>query len=84
VVRALDEFDPTAVLVELPADCEPALRWVGHEQLRPPVALLGHVVDRPQRAAFLPFATFSPDGKRVLTYDRPPDSYSYEIGRAHV
>ncbi len=61
VVRALDEFDPTAVLVELPADCEPALRWVGHEQLRPPVALLGHVVDRPQRAAFLPFATFSPE-----------------------
>ncbi len=61
VVRALDEFAPTAVLVELPADCEAALRWVGHEQLRPPVALLGHVIDRPQRAAFLPFASFSPE-----------------------
>jgi hypothetical protein len=61
VVRALDDFAPTAVLVELPADCEQALRWVGHEQLRPPVALLGHVLDRPQRAAFLPFATFSPE-----------------------
>jgi hypothetical protein len=61
VVRALDEFRPTAVLVELPADCETALGWVGHPQLRPPVALLGHVVDHPQRAAFLPFASFSPE-----------------------
>lgn len=61
VVRALDEFAPTVVLVELPADCEPALRWVGHESLVPPVALLGYVADRPQRAVFLPFAEFSPE-----------------------
>jgi hypothetical protein len=61
VVRALDALAPTVVLVELPADCEPALRWVAHEHLRPPVALLGHVVDHPHRAAFLPFATFSPE-----------------------
>jgi len=27
------------------------------------------------------FATFSPDGERVLTYDRPPDSYSYADAR---
>ncbi len=49
------------MLVELPADCEPALAWVGHEHLAPPVALLGYVVDHPQRAAFLPFAEFSPE-----------------------
>ncbi len=61
VVRALDEFEPTAVLVELPADCEAALSWVAHPQLQPPVALLGHVVDQPHRAAFLPFASFSPE-----------------------
>ena len=61
VVRALDEMQPTVVLVELPADCEPALAWVGHEQLVPPVALLGYVVDTPQRAAFLPFGEFSPE-----------------------
>ena len=61
VVRALDELQPTAVLIELPADCDPALRWVGHPQLCPPVALLGYVVDRPQRAAFLPFGEFSPE-----------------------
>ncbi len=61
LLRALDELRPTVVLVELPADCETALAWVGHEQLVPPVALLGYVVDRPQRAAFLPFAEFSPE-----------------------
>jgi hypothetical protein len=61
VRRALDALQPDAVLVELPADAESALRWVGDADLRPPVALLGYVVDRPQRAAFLPFATFSPE-----------------------
>ncbi len=61
VVRALDELQPTVVLVELPADCEAALTWVGHEQLIPPVSLLGYVVDTPQRAAFLPFGEFSPE-----------------------
>ena len=61
VVRALDALDPTVVLVELPGDCEASLAWVGNHCLVPPVALLGYVVDHPQRAAFLPFAEFSPE-----------------------
>jgi hypothetical protein len=61
VVRALDALQPTVVLVELPIDCEPALRWVAHQHLCPPVALLGYVLDQPQRASFLPFASFSPE-----------------------
>jgi hypothetical protein len=61
VLRALHALQPTVVLVELPADCEAALKWVAHAHLRPPVALLGHVVDHPHRAAFLPFAEFSPE-----------------------
>lgn len=61
VLRALGALEPTAVLVELPADCVPLLSWVGHESLVPPVALLGHVADRPGSAAFLPFAEFSPE-----------------------
>lgn len=65
VVRALNEVCPTAVLVELPADCEPALHWVGHPHLRPPVALLGVAADRPDRAAFIPFAEFSPEWQAV-------------------
>jgi hypothetical protein len=66
VRRALDALRPTVVLVELPADCEPALQWVGHVQLQPPVALLGYVVDQPRRAAFLPFAAFSPEWQAFL------------------
>lgn len=61
VVRALDTARPTAVLVELPADCTPLLQWVAQPSLAPPVALLGHVADRPSSAAFLPFAEFSPE-----------------------
>ena len=66
VVRALDSLRPTAVLVELPADCEAALVWVGNGHLVPPVALLGYVVDHPQRAAFLPFAEFSPEWQAFI------------------
>jgi Family of unknown function (DUF5682) len=61
VVRALDALQPSVVVVELPADCESALAWVDDTHLSPPVALLGYVVDHPQRAAFLPFAEFSPE-----------------------
>jgi hypothetical protein len=61
VVRALDALQPTVVLVELPSDCEPALQWIAHQHLCPPVALLGYVLDQPQQAAFLPFASFSPE-----------------------
>lgn len=72
--RALDELEPDLVLLELPADVEGALAWVGHEHLVPPVALLGHVRDEPRRAAFWPLATFSPEWQ-ALTWaherDRP-------------
>ena len=36
VVRVLNELQPDVVLVELPADCEGALTWVGHQHLVPP------------------------------------------------
>jgi hypothetical protein len=58
--RALDEFRPDAVLVEFPADAGPLIRWVT-DGLVPPVAVLGHVVDRPAVAAFYPLAGFSPE-----------------------
>ena len=61
MVRALEELQPDVVLVELAADCQPALQWIGDPELRPPIALLGYVVDTPQRARFSPFAEFSPE-----------------------
>jgi hypothetical protein len=61
VVRALDELRPDIVLVELAADCQQALQWIGNVDLQPPVALLGAVVGAPHRAVFSPFAEFSPE-----------------------
>ena len=65
VLRALDEIGPDAVLVEAPADVDAALRWVGDPGLLPPVALLTYVAADPARAAFAPFATFSPEWQAI-------------------
>ncbi len=61
VLAALEELRPAVVLVELPADVGPVLRWVGHAELVPPVAVLGHVVSDPGRAVFAPLTAFSPE-----------------------
>jgi Family of unknown function (DUF5682) len=65
VRRALDDLAPDVVLVELPADAEPALKWIGRGGLVPPVALLAYDVTRPERAVFAPLATFSPEWQAV-------------------
>ena len=65
VRRALDVLRPDVVLVEAPADAGAALGWIGHSGLVPPVALLGYVVNRQERAVFAPFAEFSPEWQAV-------------------
>ncbi len=65
VLRALEEIEPDIVLVEVPADVGSALRWIGHPELVAPVALLTYVPAQPARAAFAPFATFSPEWQAI-------------------
>ena len=65
MLRALDDLQPDVVLVEAPADVDAALRWVGAVGLVPPVALLTYVPAEPGRAAFAPFATFSPEWQAI-------------------
>jgi hypothetical protein len=65
VLHALDELQPDIVLVEVPSDVEPALQWIGHPDLVPPVSALGYVVASPARAAFAPFAAFSPEWRAI-------------------
>ncbi len=65
VVRALDELQPTIVLVESPFETTSAFRWVRGDGLEPPVALLGHVVGDPRRAVFAPLASFSPEWQAI-------------------
>lgn len=59
--QALEEFRPDAILIEGPADADPLVGFVAADTMAPPVALLAYVPDSPARAAFWPFAVFSPE-----------------------
>jgi hypothetical protein len=65
VVQELDRHPPDILLVEGPPEADELVRWVGHEGLEPPVALLGYAADDPRRAAFWPFAVFSPEWQAI-------------------
>ncbi|MFD7535743.1 DUF5682 family protein [Streptomyces sp. NPDC059819] len=81
VRAALDAARPAAVLIEGPPEGDALLALAADEAMRPPVALLAHVVDDPGRAAFWPMAEFSPEwvairwaldhGARVRFIDLP-------------
>jgi hypothetical protein len=61
VEAALRTDPPDMVLIECPADAEAVIGLAAHPDIRPPVAMLAYVVDRPERAVFYPFASFSPE-----------------------
>ncbi|MFD3353963.1 DUF5682 family protein [Streptomyces fradiae] len=61
VRAALDAARPEAVLIEGPPEADALLPLAADARMRPPVALLAHAVDDPGRAAFWPFAAFSPE-----------------------
>ncbi|WP_236060273.1 DUF5682 family protein [Actinacidiphila acididurans] len=61
VRAALDAYRPQAVLIEGPPEADALTALAADPAMRPPVALLAHVVDDPARAAFWPFAEFSPE-----------------------
>jgi hypothetical protein len=65
VVQELDRQRPDVLLVEGPPEADDLVRWVGHSGLEPPVALLGYAADDPRRAAFWPFAVFSPEWQAI-------------------
>ncbi|AWT36439.1 hypothetical protein GCM10008956_14520 [Deinococcus arenae] len=59
--HALAQLNPDVVLVEGPSDADSVLPFLAQADMTPPVALLGYVNDDPSRAAFWPFAVFSPE-----------------------
>jgi hypothetical protein len=61
VRAALDAHRPQAVLIEGPPEADALVALAADPAMRPPVALLAHAVDDPSRAAFWPFAEFSPE-----------------------
>ncbi|MTE12787.1 DUF5682 family protein [Nocardia aurantiaca] len=58
---ALERFRPDAILIEGPSDADPLIGYLAAEGMSPPVALLAYQPDSPAKAAFWPFATFSPE-----------------------
>lgn len=61
VAAVLEEMAPDAVLIEGPAEADALVALVGDAAMTPPVALLAYAADDPSRAAFWPFAVFSPE-----------------------
>ncbi|MEU1147173.1 DUF5682 family protein [Streptomyces sp. NPDC005863] len=61
VSAALDVARPDVLLVEGPPEADALVGLAADEGMRPPVALLAHVVDEPGRSAFWPLAEFSPE-----------------------
>ncbi|WP_431997125.1 vWA domain-containing protein [Streptomyces fungicidicus] len=61
VPELLDEAEPEVLLVELPAEMQRWLPWLGHEETRAPVALAAAGGDGDGGPAFYPFADFSPE-----------------------
>lgn len=85
LVRALNTLDPAYVLIEGAPEADELLPYVGKEGMRPPVALLHHVVDRPQSALFSPFTEYSPEWQAILWAQRrgrPVRSIDWPAGAA--
>jgi hypothetical protein len=61
LAAALDALAPDCILVEGPPEADALARYAGHADLVPPVALLLYAPADPQRAAFYPFAAYSPE-----------------------
>lgn len=69
LLAALQALQPDCLLVEGPPEANELLRFLADEALRPPVALLAYNSEEPARAAFFPFAEFSPEWQ-ALQYAR--------------
>ncbi|QWC84454.1 hypothetical protein KLP28_12875 [Nocardioidaceae bacterium] len=61
VLAALEEVRPDQVIIEGPPELDDLVRHVADPGLVPPLAALVYVADAPRRAAFYPFASFSPE-----------------------
>lgn len=65
VLNALEQLKPDIVLVEGPPDANPILPLLMDETMQPPVALLVYAEQNPSRAAYFPFALFSPEYQAI-------------------
>ncbi|NUR94159.1 MAG: hypothetical protein HOV67_02755 [Kribbellaceae bacterium] len=65
VAAALAELAPDIVLIEGPPEADKLVDLAASEEMEPPVALLAYALDDSTRAAFWPFAVFSPEWQAI-------------------
>jgi hypothetical protein len=65
LATALAELQPDIVLIEGPPEADKIVELAADEGMEPPVALLAYAVDDSTRAAFWPFAVFSPEWQAI-------------------
>jgi hypothetical protein len=65
LLAGLEALAPDIVLVEGPPEGEAVLPLARHAAMQPPVALLVYAPGEPRRAAFYPFAIFSPEWQAI-------------------
>ncbi len=72
VAAELARLKPDIVLIEGPPEADGLVALAADPAMEPPVALLAHVPGDPTKAAFWPFAAFSPEWQAL--------SYAAEAG----
>lgn len=63
--QALTALQPDIVLIEGPPDADALIPLAAQAGMKPPVAILIYAADRPQQAAYYPFAEFSPEWQAI-------------------
>ncbi|MEU8267288.1 DUF5682 family protein [Sphaerisporangium sp. NPDC049002] len=65
VLAELERLRPDIVLIEGPPEADGLVALAADPGMEPPVALLAHVPGEPSKAAFWPFAAFSPEWQAI-------------------
>ena len=65
LAAALASLQPDVVLIEGPPEADKVVSLAASAEMVPPVALLAYAVDDSTRAAFWPFAVFSPEWQAI-------------------
>lgn len=65
LLAALEVLQPDCILIEGPPDADALIPLVMNKAMQPPVALLIYDPDQPRRAAWYPFAVYSPEWQAI-------------------
>ena len=70
LLAALDDLQPTAVLIEGPPEADELIRYAALPGMKLPLAILAWASENPGQSSFFPFAAFSPEWQAMRWADR--------------